>query len=116
MSSNVPLVGMEPSADGGRGQPDAHDQPVCATPRTVESPRYAWLKEIYPRGVRVLEPDCSDWSSMIEANLRQRPPHSLAIVDASIAEGSDQIVLWLHALPLDPGHDPGLRRRVRLSR
>jgi glutamate racemase len=41
---------------------------VCATPTTLASPRYAELKKEYAVGVEVLEPDCSDWSAMIEHN------------------------------------------------
>jgi glutamate racemase len=85
----VPLVGMEPSVKPAAEASLTGTITVCATPRTLESPRYAWLKETFASSVRVLEPDCSDWSSMIESN----PRHIAEIVDASIAAGSDQIVL-----------------------
>jgi glutamate racemase len=41
---------------------------VCATPTTLASARYAQLKRQYAPGVTVLEPDCADWSSLIEHN------------------------------------------------
>jgi glutamate racemase len=88
----VPLVGMEPSVKPAAEASLTGTITVCATPRTLESPRYAWLKETFASSVRVLEPDCSDWSSMIESN-RVNVRHIAEIVDASIAEGSDQIVL-----------------------
>ncbi len=88
----VPLVGMEPSVKPAAEATRTGTITICATPRTLESPRYAWLKETYAHGVRVLEPDCSDWSYMIESN--QVDEQRIAeIVDASIADGSDQIVL-----------------------
>lgn len=88
----VPLVGLEPSVKPAAEASRSGTITVCATPRTLESPRYAWLKETYAKGVRVLEPDCSDWSSMIESN-RVNIRHIAEIVDASIAAGADQIVL-----------------------
>ncbi|MDX6566311.1 MAG: glutamate racemase [Gaiellales bacterium] len=88
----VPLVGMEPSVKPAAQATRTGTITVCATPRTLESPRYAWLKETFASSVRVLEPDCSDWSSMIESN-RVNSRHIAEIVDSSIAEGSDQIVL-----------------------
>lgn len=89
---SVPLVGMEPSIKPAAEATETGTITVCATPRTLESPRYAWLVETYAPGVRVLEPDCSDWSAMIEAD-RVNTAHIAEIVDASIAAGSDQIVL-----------------------
>jgi glutamate racemase len=88
----VPLIGMEPSIKPAAEATQTGTITVCATPRTLESPRYAWLCETYAPGVRVLEPDCSDWSAMIEAD-RVNTAHIAEIVDASIAAGSDQIVL-----------------------
>jgi glutamate racemase len=88
----VPLIGMEPSVKPAAEATRSGTITVCATPRTLESPRYAWLKETYAPGIRVLEPDCSDWSAMIEAD-RVNEARIAEIVDASVAEGSDQIVL-----------------------
>jgi glutamate racemase len=39
---------------------------VCATPGTLGSQRYAWLKKTYANDIQVLEPDCHDWAYMIE--------------------------------------------------
>jgi glutamate racemase len=88
----VPLVGMEPSVKPAAAATRTGTITVCATPRTLESERYAWLKSTYAPGVEVLEPDCSDWSAMIEAN-RVNEGRIAEIVEASIAAGSDQIVL-----------------------
>jgi len=39
---------------------------VCATPTTLASKRYAWLKETYGGACTFLEPNCADWSTLIE--------------------------------------------------
>jgi glutamate racemase len=88
----VPLVGMEPSIKPAGEATQSGVITVCATRRTLESPRYAWLKATYAGDIRVLEPDCSDWSSMIESN-RVNVAQIAEIVEQSIALGSDQIVL-----------------------
>jgi glutamate racemase len=65
---------------------------VCATPRTLSSDRYKFLKDEYAKGVKVLEPDCSDWSYMIETNSVDRDKIA-KIVEDVCAQGADQIVL-----------------------
>lgn len=64
----VPLIGMEPMVKPAAEQTKSKVIAVCATPATLASPRYAWLKETYANNVQVLEPDCSDWAYMIETN------------------------------------------------
>lgn len=64
----VPLIGVEPMIKPAALQTKTGIVAVCATPTTLASPRYAALKQSYAAGVRVLEPDCSDWAAMIEAN------------------------------------------------
>jgi glutamate racemase len=65
---------------------------VCATPRTLASERYRWLKAEYAKGVEVLEPDCSDWAYMIENNTLDRDKVAKTI-EFVIVNGADQIVL-----------------------
>jgi len=65
---NVPLIGMEPMVKPAAEQTKSKIIAICATPATLASKRYSWLKETYAEGVRVLEPNCSDWAYMIEAN------------------------------------------------
>lgn len=88
----IPLVGMEPmikpAAEASRSGVIA----VCATPRTLQSERYAWLKNTYAFNTTVLEPDCSDWSNMIETNQVDRDKIANIIDDVS-SKGADQIVL-----------------------
>lgn len=98
----VPLIGMEPMVKPAADLSTTKVIAVCATPRTLKSKRYAWLKEEYAQGVTVLEPNCSDWSAMIESN---RIDHEKIrdIVEDVIAKGADIIVLgcthyhWIEA-------------------
>ena len=88
----VPLVGLEPMVKPAAKQTKSGVIAVCATPATLGSKRYAELKKLYAEGVTVVEPDCSDWASMIEAdNLGQAEID--ALVDDVCAQKADVIVL-----------------------
>lgn len=88
----VPLVGMEPMVKPAAALTESKVIAVCATPRTLTSDRYRWLKDTYAKGVEVLEPDCSDWSTMIEDNNIDR--HKItSTVDGICSQGADVIVL-----------------------
>ena len=65
---HVPLVAMEPMVKPAAEQTKTGVIAVCATPTTLGSKRYAWLKQEFARGIKVVEPDCSRWTSMIEAD------------------------------------------------
>lgn len=62
----IPLIAMEPMVKPAATLTKTGVIAVCATPTTLASARYAWLKQTYAADITVLEPDCSDWSSMIE--------------------------------------------------
>ena len=62
----VPLIAMEPMIKPAAEQTKSGIIAVCATPTTLISERYKWLKENYAPGITILEPDCSDWAFMIE--------------------------------------------------
>lgn len=64
----VPLIGIEPMVKPASNQTKTGVIAVCATPATLGSERYAWLKNTYGKGKTTLEPDCSQWSYMIEHN------------------------------------------------
>jgi len=64
----VPLIAMEPMVKPAAELSRTNTIAVCATPTTLASKRYAWLKEQYAKDTTVLEPDCSNWSKMIESN------------------------------------------------
>lgn len=63
----VPLVAIEPMVKPAAQLTKSKVIAVCATPATLKSERYADLKSEFARDVTVLEPDCSDWTAMIEA-------------------------------------------------
>lgn len=106
----VPLVGMEPMVKPAAEATKSGVIAVCATPRTLQSKRYAWLKANYAQGVTVLEPDCSDWSYMIETNQVDRDKIAKT-VDDICDKGADQVVLgcthyhWIEQLIKDSAGD-----------
>ena len=88
----VPMVGVEPMVKPAAAITQSGIIAVCATPRTLSSKRYKWLKNEYARGVKVLEPDCSDWAHMVETNSLDREKVAEIINDVC-DEGADVIVL-----------------------
>lgn len=100
---DVPLVGMEPMIKPAAAASKTGVIAVCATPLTLKSQRYRWLKDNFAKGVKVLEPDCSDWSYMIENNQVDRTKIETTIKTV-IAQRADQIVLgcthyhWIEGL------------------
>ncbi|MDO8591763.1 MAG: glutamate racemase [bacterium] len=103
---NVPMVGMEPMVKPAAAASKTGVIAVCATPRTLSSNRYKWLKEQFAKGVKVLEPNCSDWALMIENNRVDREKVA-EIVNEVYKAGADQIVLgcthyhWIEQLIKD---------------
>lgn len=88
----VPMVGMEPAVKPAAEQTRSGVIAVCATPRTLASQRYEWLKNEYASDIKVLEPDCSGWALMIENGRVERNKVANNIEEV-IALGADQIVL-----------------------
>jgi glutamate racemase len=88
----VPMVGMEPAIKPAAERSKSRVIVVCATPRTLTSQRYSWLKTEYASDVKVLEPDCSDWALMIENNRVERDKVANSIEEV-ITLNADQIVL-----------------------
>jgi glutamate racemase len=88
----IPLIAVEPMIKPAAELTKSKIIAVCATPATLASPRYAWLKNTYARDIKVLEPDCSDWSSMIE-HKRIDQQKIATRINESLAAGADVIVL-----------------------
>jgi len=63
---STPLVAIEPMVKPAAKLSKTGVIAICATPTTLHSARYAELKNKYAKDVTVLEPDCSDWSDMIQ--------------------------------------------------
>jgi glutamate racemase len=103
---SVPMVGMEPAVKPAAEATKTGVIAVCATPRTLASRRYAWLKSEYAKGIKVLEPDCSDWALMIENNRLDRDKVAKTI-ESLCEQAADQIVLgcthyhWIEQLIKD---------------
>jgi len=99
----IPMVGMEPAVKQAAETTKTQTIGVCATPRTLSSKRYQWLKAQYAEGIKVLEPDCSDWALMIENNRVERDKVAKTI-EAIIDQNADVIVLgcthyhWIEGL------------------
>jgi glutamate racemase len=89
---STPIVAIEPMVKPAAEQTKSDIIAVCATPATLASERYQWLKQTYAEGVEVLEPDCSEWSQMIESNSIQKE-HVHEQIDAVCQRGADIIVL-----------------------
>jgi glutamate racemase len=88
----IPMVGMEPAIKPAAKASKTGIIAVCATPRTLSSKRYHWLKNEYAGVLRVLEPDCSNWALMVENNSVDREKVAKIVNDVCDA-GADQIVL-----------------------
>lgn len=100
---SVPLVGTEPMIKPAAVMSKNGVIGVFATPATLRSKRYAWLKETYAADSTVIEPDCSRWALMIEENAVSQHEIERAIGEATDA-GADVLVLgcthyhWIHDL------------------
>lgn len=89
---DVPLIAMEPMVKPAAKLSKSKVIAVCATPTTLASPRYKQLKAMYAKEVKVLEPDCSTWSAMIEQKKLDEAIIADEIQDV-LTLGADVIVL-----------------------
>jgi len=105
----TPLIPMEPMVQAAAKLTKSGVIAVCATPTTLASRRYEWLKNNYASKIQVLEPNCSDWSSMIENDKIDRQQITDRI-EAVCQRGADVIVLgcthyhWIENLIIDLAH------------
>lgn len=88
----VPLIAIEPMIKPAAALTKSGVIAVCATPTTLASPRYTELKKDFAKDIKVLEPDCGDWSSMIEAGLVDQQKIASRI-NFVLDAGADVIVL-----------------------
>ena len=88
----VPLIGIEPMVKPAAAQTKTGIIAVCATPTTLASARYAWLKSEYAYDVTVLEPDCREWALMIERD-QVNEERINAQIDVVCREGAD-VIVW----------------------
>jgi glutamate racemase len=88
----VPMVAIEPMVKPAAELTRTGVIAVCATPATLASNRYQELKKLYASDLKVIEPDCADWTVMIEHNLIDDKKISERI-NHVLAENADVIVL-----------------------
>jgi glutamate racemase len=89
---NVPIIGIEPMIKVAAKHTKSKIIAVCATPATLNSKRYLWLKKTYAKDLLVIEPDCSNWAYMIESNnLNKYDIHDT--INTICDQGADIIVL-----------------------
>ena len=102
----VPLIATEPMVKPAAEHTKTEVIAVCATPTTLASKRYTWLKDTYAKSVKVVEPDCSDWAAMIEHDQIDEKKIRARIEEA-ISQKADVIVLgcthyhWIDSLIKD---------------
>lgn len=86
------FVGIEPMLKTASELTRSKVITVCATPATLRSARYEYLKSRYASDLTVIEPDCSKWAQLIEeSSLNREQIH--ASIAPSLERGSDVIVL-----------------------
>lgn len=102
----VPLIAMEPMVKPAAELSQTGTIAVCATPATLGSKRYQWLKNTYAQDIKVLEPDCSDWALLIENKQIDRS-HIHEQIDSVCEKGADVVVLgcthyhWIEDIVLE---------------
>lgn len=88
----IPLVAIEPMIKPAAQMTKTKVIAVCATPATLNSQRYKWLKNEYAKDITVLEPECGDWPLMIEENAINEQEITKRI-NATLDKNADVIVL-----------------------
>ena len=88
----VPMVAMEPMVKTAAALTKTGVIALCATPTTLQSDRYTWLKETYGQACMFVEPDCADWSYLIENN-QMNEARIRAEIEPALEQGADVIVL-----------------------
>ena len=89
---NQLFIGLEPMVKPAAAMTRTDVICICATPATLNSDRYAGLKAKHARDLTVIEPDCSQWAAMIEANDVNEALIASTVNDAC-ENGADVIVL-----------------------
>ena len=88
----VPLVAVEPMVKPASEYTKSKVIAICATPATLASGRYKHLKNEYAKGIKIIEPDCRDWTEMVQ-NDRVDREKIFNEIDGACREGADVIVL-----------------------
>jgi glutamate racemase len=86
------FIGFEPMIKPAVRRSKTKVVAVFATPATLASSSYKRLKLLHGARVNFVEPDCSDWASLIESNDMNRE-HIDSVVEYCLSEQADVIVL-----------------------
>lgn len=86
------FVGIEPMIQPAAALTKSGVVCVCATPATLASERYDQLKQLSATHCTVLEPNCSQWASLIEHN-EINEQHIRATLQHPLEQGADVVVL-----------------------
>ena len=86
------FIGIEPMIKTAAALTRSKVVAVCATKATLASARYKKLVADFGAGLRIIEPDCGEWASLIESNRMSRARIE-STIDAVCAQGADVIVL-----------------------
>lgn len=89
---DIPLIAVEPMIKPASQLTSSKVIAICATPATLASQRYDDLKQQFAAQVQVIEPDCADWSTLIEDNKLNQQKIKQDLQPALDA-GADVIVL-----------------------
>lgn len=86
------FIGLEPMIKTAAAKSKHGIIAMCATPATLASERYRRLVSQHGSNLTVIEPDCSTWAAMIEAN-QLNTAHIQQTIAAVCEQGADVIVL-----------------------
>lgn len=86
------FIGLEPMVKTAVSLTKTGVVAICATPYTLQSERYLGLKARFAKDTEVIEPDCSEWASMIEHNAIDDDKIQ-AVVREALEHDADVIVL-----------------------
>lgn len=89
---STPLIALEPMVKPAAAFTKSGVVAVCATPTTLASNRYVWLKQTYGQACTFVEPNCADWSALIERN-EMTEARIREAIEPVLAQGADVIVL-----------------------
>lgn len=89
---DVNFIGIEPMIKPAALTTKTKCIAVCATTGTLKSDRYLSLKKSWTKNIKVIEPNCSNWASLIENN-KSDEINVTDIVKSLIDKNVDVIVL-----------------------
>ena len=89
---SIPIIGIEPMVKPAAERTRSGIIAVCATPTTLKSARYQQLVKDHASNIIILEPDCSDWATMIQENSVNQD-RIIGQIKQLCIQGADIIVL-----------------------